>query len=138
MSMLGKVSVLIGGIMFGFGLAFSGAAKPEVVLAFLRFEDLGLLFVIGVGLFVTAISFNVLPRIINSPLFGSSFIVKAKESISSRTIVGAIIFGVGWGVSGICPGTSIAALGMGNLPILYAIAGMFIGTFVYGSIRSNK
>lgn len=138
MSMLGKISVLIGGSMFGFGLAFSGAARPEVVLSFLRFEDLGLLFVIGAGLFVTALAYNLLPKIIDTPLFSDSFVAKAKVSVTSRTIVGAIIFGVGWGISGICPGTSIAALGMGNLPIIYAIVGMFIGTFVYGHVRSSK
>ena len=50
----------------------------------------------------------------------------------SDTIIGAIIFGLGWGLSGLCPGSAMASLGVGNLPSLIGIAGMFIGAYVMG------
>jgi uncharacterized membrane protein YedE/YeeE len=52
--------------------------------------------------------------------------------MSKRTILGAMIFGVGWGLSGQCPGSSLASLGAGNLPIILGIVSMFIGAYVLG------
>jgi uncharacterized membrane protein YedE/YeeE len=52
--------------------------------------------------------------------------------MSVRTIVGAAIFGVGWGLSGVCPGPAIAGIGDGNWPLLLALAGMFAGAYVQG------
>lgn len=130
------ISVLFGGTLFGFGLAYSGAAVPEVVLSFLTLEDLGLMFVIGGGLLVTALAYNLVPKIMNQSLFGHPFSVKDHSVVIRRTIVGASIFGIGWGLSGLCPGTSFAAVGMGNLPVLYGIVGMFTGALMYGLYRS--
>ena len=130
--------MILGGGVFGFGLAYSGAAVPEVALSFLRLEDLGLLFVIGLGLFVTALTFYLAPKYMDTSIFGHDFSSKDYSVVTRRTIVGATIFGIGWGLTGLCPGTSFAALGMGNYPILYGIAGVLLGTFVYGQIRSRK
>jgi hypothetical protein len=136
--MMNKLTMYLGGIVFGFGLAFAGATNPEIVLSFLRLEDLGLLLVIGVALLVTLVVYQGMPRLLKKPPFGESFDGHDGFPVTSRTIVGAVIFGVGWGISGICPATSLAALGTGNWPLLYAIVGMFIGTFIYGSIRSKQ
>jgi len=132
------IVVLLGGAVFGFGLAFSGAAVPEVALSFLRLEDFGLLFVIGGGLLVTALTFTFVPKLLNNSLMGHPFTSKDYSVVTRRTVVGATIFGIGWGLTGLCPGTSFTAIGMGNLPILYGIAGMFLGTLIYGQIRSRK
>ena len=128
----------VGGIIFGFGLALSGMAIPEVVLSFLHLEDFGLLLVMAAALLTTLLVFQIVPRILAKPLFGSAFKVRENLPITKRSVVGAIIFGVGWGISGLCPATSIAAIGMGNWPVLYGVAGMFIGTLLYGIIRSRK
>jgi len=132
------IAIILGGAVFGFGLAFSGAAIPEITLSFLRLEDLGLLFVIGIGLAVTATTFYVVPKYMKTSFFGSEFTTKVSLPVTKRTIIGASIFGLGWGLTGLCPGTSFAALGMGNLPILYGIVGMFLGALIYGQIRSRK
>ncbi|NCN11911.1 YeeE/YedE family protein [Candidatus Kaiserbacteria bacterium] len=133
-----KLTMYIGGMIFGFGLAFSGATKPEIVLSFLRLEDLGLILVIGVALLVTLFTYQLVPRLLRKPPYGESFDGHDGFPVTSRTIVGAILFGMGWGIAGICPATSLASVGTGNWPLLYAIAGMFIGTFIYGSIRSRQ
>ena len=128
----------LGGIVFGFGLALSGMAIPEVVLAFLHLEDFGLLLVMGSALITTLVVFQILPKFLVTPLAGSSFTIRENTPITKRTLVGAVIFGVGWGISGLCPATSITAIGMGNWPVLYGVLGMFIGALVYGMVRSNK
>jgi uncharacterized protein len=133
-----KLTMYIGGLFFGFGLALAGATQPEVVLSFLNLDDLGLLFVIGVALLVTLIVYQVVPRLLARPPYGERFDVHDGFPVTKRAVVGAVIFGVGWGISGICPATSIAALGTGNWPLLFAVVGMLIGTLIYGTIRSRQ
>ncbi|MFC5277639.1 YeeE/YedE family protein [Halorubrum rubrum] len=129
--------VLVGGLVFGFGLGFSHMARPEVVLDFLTFDDFGLLFVMFGGSIVAGIAFWTLPRLRESaPLTGRPYGRRLK-SFDRNVLVGGSIFGVGWGLSGICPGAAYASLGVGNWPILYAIGGMFIGAYVQGLWRSR-
>ncbi len=133
-----QLSMYIGGIVFGLGLAISGAARPEITLSFLRLEDMGLLLVIGIGFFITFISYQLIPKMIKRSFSGREFQTKLTEAVSKRNILGAVIFGIGWGVSGLCPATAITAVGMGNTPILLGVVGMFIGALVYGLWRSRK
>jgi len=53
-------------------------------------------------------------------------------------VVGGGVFGVGWGLSGICPGAAYASLGIGNTVILYGVAGMFVGTYLQGYVREVR
>ena len=126
-----------GGLLFGFGLGFSHMARPEVVLDFLQFEDLGLLFVMGGAAVVTAGTFAVATRRLDrAPLTGDSYVRRLK-SLDRNVVAGGGIFGVGWGLSGICPGAAYASLGVGNVAILYGIGGMFVGAYAQGWVRSR-
>jgi len=129
--------VLFGGILFGFGLAYSGMTKQEVVLSFLQLKDLGLIFVMGGAAFVTFFAINIVPRLLKKPPFGEQFKPR-KAAMSRNVIIGAIIFGVGWGISGQCPGSAVASLGTGNLPILLGLASMFIGAYLRGLLDSRR
>jgi len=123
--------VFTGGLLFGFGLAFSGMSKQEIVLSFLQLKDLGLLLLLGGSAFVTALTINLVPKVLKRPFLGGEF-KKRKRTLSKRTIIGAVIFGVGWGISGQCPGSAMASLGVGNIPVLIGIACMFLGAYVMG------
>lgn len=130
--------IYVGGLIFGFGLAISGMARPEVVLDFLQFEDLGLLFVMGGAAVVTGITFAGATRYLDrAPLTASEYTRRVKD-LDRNVIVGGTIFGVGWGVSGICPGAAYASIGIGNYPILWAIGGMFLGAYVQGYWRTFR
>lgn len=130
-----NIVVLIGGILFGFGLAYSGMTKQEIVLSFLQLEDLGLIFVLGGAALVAAFAINVLAKQQKNPVLGGEF--KPRRRILSRNIIiGAVIFGVGWGISGQCPGSAVASLGTGNLAVLVGIAAMFIGAYIRGLLDS--
>jgi uncharacterized membrane protein YedE/YeeE len=121
----------IGGILFGFGLAYSGMSKQEIVLGFLRLDDLGLLFVMGGAAAITFFAINILPKFMKQPVFGGVF--KPRISILTRnTLVGAAIFGVGWGISGQCPGSAVASIGTGNWPVIFGLFFMFIGAYLRG------
>jgi len=130
--------VVLGGLVEGFGLAYSHMARPEVVLRFLQLRDFGLLLVmiaaaivVGVAVFV---GIGFLGR---APLTGRSY-GRQLKSMDRNVVVGGAIFGVGWGLSGICPGAGYASLGIGNYPILLGIVGMFAGAYVQGYWRARR
>ncbi len=126
-----NIIVLVGGIFFGFGLAYSGMTKQEIVLSFLQLRDLGLIFVMGGAALVTFFAVNVVPRYLKTPLLGGKF--KPRRALLSRNvIIGAIIFGVGWGLSGQCPGSAVASLGTGNIAVLVGLGAMFVGAYLRG------
>ena len=130
--------IFAGGLIFGFGLGFSHMARPEVVLDFLQFTDFGLLFVMFGAAIVTGIAFALMPRLRDSaPLTGDAYGRRLK-SFDRNVLIGGAIFGVGWGLSGICPGAAYASLGIGNVTILWAIVGMFAGAYLQGVWRSQR
>ncbi|MDG5778514.1 YeeE/YedE family protein [Haloarculaceae archaeon H-GB1-1] len=130
--------VLVGGLIFGFGLALSGMTKPEVVLNFLQFEDFGLLFVMGGGALVTGLTMALATKFLtDAPLTGKPYGRRLK-SFDRNVLVGGVIFGAGWGISGICPGAAYASLGIGNVPVLWALGGMFLGAYAQGYWRSKR
>jgi hypothetical protein len=129
--------VVLGGLIQGFGLAYSGMARPEVVLDFLQFDDLGLVLVMGGAAVVSGVTFFVATRLLDrAPLTGDRYGRRVK-SMDRNVAVGGVVFGVGWGVSGVCPGAAYASVGVGNLPILWAIAGMLVGAYAQGYWRSR-
>ena len=122
---------LLGGGLFGAGLAVSTMIQPEVVLSFLRLVDLGLLLVLGGAMAVTFVAYRFAPMLLRKPLAAASFGVHP-SSLSARTVGGSALFGIGWGLCGVCPAPAIAGLGSGNWALLYAVAGLFAGAYVHG------
>jgi uncharacterized protein len=127
------LAILVGGTIFGFGLAFSGMSQPEVVLDFLKLDDLGLILVMGGAIAVTMPVFQLLRR----PLLAENndpFRARA----DGRRLVGSVCFGIGWGIAGVCPGAAFASLGTGNAPVLLAVAAMFLGAWVQGRLFPDR
>lgn len=122
---------LAAGALFGFGLALSTMVQPEVVLAFLRGQDLGLVLVMGGAVAVTLGVYQLAPRWRRQPLLGGSFQFH-RRPWDRDTAVGSAIFGVGWGLCGVCPGPAIAALGTGNWTLGWALLGIALGALVQG------
>jgi uncharacterized protein len=131
MSSRSLIFVLASGALFGFGLALSTMVKPEVVIAFLLWKDLGLLMVLGGAIVVTFIAYHFAPRVMKKPWVGEKFNTHP-SSMEPRTLVGAALFGIGWGLSGVCPGPAIAGLGTGNWQLAVALAAMVAGAYVQG------
>jgi uncharacterized membrane protein YedE/YeeE len=127
----GWVAVLVSGMLFGAGLAASTMVRPEAVLAFLRWQDFGLLFVMGGAALVAGLAYAIAPRVMAKPAFAARFGVHPSR-FDAPTLVGAAIFGVGWGLSGVCPGPAIAGLGVGNWPLAWALGGMLAGAYAQG------
>lgn len=126
-----SLATLASGALFGFGLSYAGMIRPEVVLSFLRFSDLGLMLVMGGAVVVAVIAYKLLPKVMTRPVLGGSF--HAHVSAWNRdTAVGSAMFGIGWGLCGVCPGPAIAGLGAGNASLLWALVGIAAGALVQG------
>lgn len=126
-----QAAALAAGVLFGFGLALSTMIRPEIVLGFLRFTDLGLMLVMGGGVVVAMLAYQLAPRLLTRPLLGGAFALRAAV-LDRPTVVGAAIFGIGWGLCGVCPGPAIAGLGAGSFELGWAIAGIALGALAQG------
>ena len=103
---------LVAGLLFGAGLALGGMTQPSKVLGFLDLAghwDPSLAFVMGGGLLVAFPAFMLAQRR-RKPLFDAGFQIPTRRDIDGRLLIGALLFGAGWGVAGYCPGPAIAAL----------------------------
>lgn len=131
------IAILVGGVLFGAGLALSTMIQPEVVLSFLRFQDMGLMLVLGGAVTVAFLAYQLLPRLMKKPLWGNAF-GSHHLGATKETLIGAALFGIGWGLCGVCPGPAIAGLGAGNWPLLYALVGLFAGAGIHGWWMSKR
>ncbi|MDO5653538.1 MAG: YeeE/YedE thiosulfate transporter family protein [Brachymonas sp.] len=131
MKALNFAATLAAGMLFGFGLSLSTMVRPEIVLGFLQLRDWGLLLVMGGAVVVAAVGFFLAPRLLKHPLAAVAF-DKTCSSLRRNTIVGAGIFGIGWGICGVCPGPAIAALGVGNWRTLWVLLGIALGALLHG------
>ncbi len=120
---------VIGGVLFGFGLALSQMMNPAKVLNFLDVAghwDPSLMLVMGGALMLTIPGFRLILKR-PAPLLDGRFHLAESSAIDARLITGSSLFGIGWGLAGLCPGPAIAGLVTGSLPILGFVATMLAG-----------
>jgi uncharacterized membrane protein YedE/YeeE len=111
-----NIVALVTGLVFGFGLAISGMTHTEIVLGFLDVAgkwNPSLLFVLGGAVSVTVTTFYWI-RKLPKPFFAATFIVTEVKNIDCPLVIGSAMFGIGWGISGYCPGPAIALLAAPN------------------------
>jgi len=123
------LSALLCGLVFGAGLLISGMTNPAKVLAFLDIAgawDPTLAFVMGGALAVNAASFALIRRRAQ-PLFAEAFALPVQRAIDAKLLAGAALFGVGWGLVGLCPGPALASLLRGELAIYLFVAALTAG-----------
>jgi len=130
------IAALVSGSLFGFGLALSTMVRPEVVLSFLRLQDFGLALVMGGAVAVTLVAYKAAPRLLGRPLLGERFDFQVRPW-NRDTFLGSAVFGVGWGLCGVCPGPAIAALGTGDVRLLWALLGIGLGALVQGMLARD-
>ena len=134
-----KLSSLISGIVFGLGLTISGMVNPEKVLGFLNifnaWDPSLMLVMIGAILIFSPLHFIFKTK--SHPIFAKNFVVFKNKNIDKNLIFGAIMFGAGWGLAGLCPGPAISAISFFNTDVYLFVLFMFVG-FYLGNLFKTK
>lgn len=135
-SLLVALAAWLSGLLFGVGLVVSGMANPAKVLNFLDIFghwDPSLAFVMGGAVVVTLIGFRVVTKR-TSPVLQPRFELPTRQDIDKPLLIGAVLFGLGWGIGGYCPGpawTALSAFDPGTLVFLCAmLVGMWLATIL--------
>jgi len=135
-----KLSSLISGIVFGLGLTISGMVNPEKVLGFLNIFnawDPSLMFVmIGAILIFSPLHFIFKRK--SRPIFVKNFDITSNNNVDKNLIIGAIMFGAGWGLVGLCPGPAISSIAFLNISVYIFVLFMFLGFYLGNFIQSWK
>ena len=135
--MLRLIVALFSGALFGLGLAVSGMANPQKVIGFLDVAgdwDPTLAFVMGGALLVTVPAFRFIFGH-RRPILAEDFELPTAKEVDTRLVGGSALFGVGWGLSGFCPGPAVVALlpalATGIVPVFAFVAAMLAGMVIY-------
>jgi uncharacterized membrane protein YedE/YeeE len=137
---LALVSAAVSGIVFGIGLSIARMTDPNKIWDFLDLAaiptggwDPSLAFVMGGGMLVAIVGLR-LDRLfgLRTPIAAPAFVKTQRTKIDAPLVAGAAIFGIGWGISGFCPGPAVANLGLVASDVWPFVAAMFIGSWVSG------
>ncbi len=133
-------TALVSGLLFGVGLLVSGMANPAKVLGFLDVFgtwDPSLALVMAGAIAVGLVAFGVARRMTRS-LSGEPMRLPATQSIDRRLMAGAVVFGVGWGLAGFCPGPALVALAAGSGKALIFVLAMVAGMVLYEWLETRR
>ncbi|MEO1745529.1 MAG: DUF6691 family protein [Pseudomonadota bacterium] len=139
--MIKHTVTLFAGALFGVGIAISGMANPAKVINFFDIAgtwDPSLIFVMGGALITTFIGYRMVFGTRSAPLFAPSFSLPTKRDIDLPLVGGSAVFGVGWGISGFCPGGALPALGLGHFEVPIFVAAMAAGILIARTILNAR
>ena len=134
------VTAFLAGLVFGLGLLLSGMADPAKVLGFLDLAgawDPSLMFVMGGAVGVGAVAFALARKRARS-LLGEPMQLPTKTSIDRRLLLGALLFGAGWGLAGFCPGPAVVALGVGEAKAVVFVLAMLAGMALFELVEARR
>ncbi|WMN88741.1 YeeE/YedE family protein [Vibrio parahaemolyticus] len=126
-----RITALVSGVLFGMGMAVSGMIDPAKVVGFLDISgnwDPSLAFVMGGALAVFMPSYFLIIKPRKQSVSGAEMCTPTNTKIDTRLLSGAAIFGLGWGLAGICPGPAVASLALGNVSIILFFVAMLAGS----------
>lgn len=134
------LTALLSGLVFGLGLILSGMANPAKVLGFLDLAgawDPSLALVMAGAIAVGFFAFRLAKNRTRS-LLGAEMKLPGNSRVDRRLLVGSVVFGVGWGVAGFCPGPALVALGTGAPKALVFVLAMLAGMLVFELIEKRR
>ena len=128
------------GFLFGMGLTVSGMTDPQRVRGFLDLFgnwDPTLAFVMGGAVLVMAVAWRIQARM-TKPVFGDKFALPDRTDLDPRLIAGAALFGIGWGIAGLCPGPALASLVLSPVHAIPFVAAMLAGMLLQKVTMEQK
>jgi uncharacterized protein len=135
-----KLAHFFSGFIFSIGLCISGMTRPEKVIGFLNFFkswDPSLMFVMGGAISVHAVAYHFIMKR-TAPLYSDVWSVSKKTKITLSLIIGSILFGAGWGLSGYCPGPAILSLASFQIKPLVFVLSMTAGMLAFSRFKRKQ
>lgn len=135
-----RLSAFIAGLLFGLGLLLAGMADPAKVLAFLDLAgdwDPSLALVMAGAIGVAALPLNLAQRRTKA-LLGGAMQLPNRRDLDARLIGGSLLFGVGWGIAGICPGPALAIVLTGHWQAALFVAAMLAGMLIFTALEGRR
>jgi len=133
-----KLTAAAAGLVFGVGLVISGMTDPTKVIGFLDIFgawDASLAFVMIGAIGVHALGYRLVRRRA-APLFAGKFYVPTRQDLEPKLLIGAGLFGIGWGLSGYCPGPAIVSLPSVGAGVLVFVVALVVGTAVTARLEA--
>ena len=135
-----KLTAFIAGLLFGFGLLLAGMANPGKVLAFLDLAgawdpSLALVMIGAIGVAIGPLTWA---RRQSRSVLGSPMQLPVKRELDPRLIGGSLVFGIGWGIDGICPGPAVAILLTGHWQIIVFMLAMLAGMLLFTALETRR
>ena len=134
------IASLLAGLVFGLGLIVSGMVNPSKVLGFLDLAgpwDPSLALVMAGAIAVGLVAFYI-SRNRTVSLLGAEMQLPSSRQLDRRLVLGSVVFGIGWGIGGFCPGPGVVALGMGEAKAVVFVAAMLLGMGVFEFFERRK
>jgi uncharacterized membrane protein YedE/YeeE len=134
------VASLVAGLLFGIGLIVSGMADPAKVLGFLDLAgawDPSLALVMAGAIAVGTVAFWIAGKRTLS-LLGLKMNLPSARQIDRRLVSGSLLFGIGWGIAGFCPGPALVALGMGQAKAAVFVLAMLAGMLLFEAVEHAR
>ncbi|AVU77486.1 DUF6691 family protein [Pseudomonas rhizophila] len=135
-----KLTAFMAGLVFGFGLLLAGMANPSKVLAFLDVTgtwdpSLALVMLAAIGVAIGPLTWA---RRQTRSVLGNTMQLPVKRELDPRLIGGSLLFGIGWGIAGICPGPAVAILLTGHWQIIVFMAAMLAGMLLFTALENRR
>lgn len=127
---------LLMGVTFGYFMSHAGATTYDFHAKMFLFEDFQLMIVIGVAVVVAMIGVWIMKRLRVTAIATGEEVDFVKKPYQKGLMVGALLFGIGWGMTASCPGTIPAMMGEGKVAGIFAFIGLLVGTTAYGILQS--
>lgn len=130
---------LASGALFGVGLVVSGMTRPQKVIGFLDIGgawDASLALVMVAAIAVHFLAYRLIRRRA-APVWAEKFALPTRREIDAKLVLGAAVFGVGWGLGGYCPGPGVVSLGAGEVGALVFVGTMSLGLLAAGKLERN-
>ncbi len=128
---------LLTGVLFGIVLTKTEAVSWYRIFEMFRFESFHMYGIIGVAIATGVIGIQIIKRKNVRDIKGKPIVIPDKEKGSARYWVGGLLFGLGWGLVGSCPGPIFILIGAGFYPVFVILLGALIGTFLYGLLKDR-
>ena len=132
-----SIKFIVTGILFGIVMSKSEAISWYRIQEMFRFQDFHMYGIIGTAVALGTLSTFLIKKFRLRDFQGNPIVFQPKEKSIARYMLGGTIFGIGWALTGACPGPMFVNVGFGYLPILIAIGGALAGTYLYGIVKDK-